>query len=302
MKNIFKYVPIILGLVMVMSSCGDDDITAPASSAPAPTLNYSVNSSADMSSYSLTTGDAVTIAITANKLGTGKDLDLISISQNGANVTNSMSFTIGNNTYDFSTSAEQKIQNADDETFQAIGTFIGIASNSGTTTYAITVKDRDGVTTTKSFNIVVAAPTSPFTISKTGVIYHIEGQGRGSWNLETDTTVSKATSATMADIRNADAAGDPFTGAFRVGTSRTTTTFVVAATGYDFDNATVTGATAAYNAGTAVTSATPTVGAVYIYSVNGTITLVKVSEINASFNNAGAWTGNLGRMTFDYKK
>ena len=138
-------------------------------------------------------------------------------------------------------------------------------------------------------------------MTKSGSINHIAGRGIGSWNLVTDTKVSASMAATMADITNTDVAGDPFTGAFSVGSSRTTTDFVVAAKGFDYAAADVETATAAYNSGTKVTSATPKADAVYIFSVSGTITLVKITEIDATFN-GGGWVGKLGRMTFEYKK
>lgn len=294
MKKIFKYVPIILGLVMVMSSCGDDDETEPVASTPAPTLNYSVNSSADMSSYSLTTGDPVTIAITANKLGTGKDLDLISISQNGANVTNSMMFTIGNNTYDFSTSADQEIKNADDETFQAIGTFVGITSNVGTTTYTITVKDKDGVATTKSFDIVVADATTPLSTMKSGYFYHVGGSLAGRWNVSTDTSIA----GTGTVLENTDVAGDPFTGAFSLSMGST----MVVGTASNYDDATVESAEATYNAGTAVTTNTsPAVNDVYVVkTATGDYIVIKVTAIDPADNTCNC--GNTGKMSFNYKK
>ena len=294
MKKIFKYVPIILGLVMVMSSCGDDDETEPVASTPAPTLNYSVNSSADMSSYSLTTGDPVTIAITANKLGTGKDLDFISISQNGANVTNSMMFTIGNNTYDFSTSADQEIKNADDETFQAIGTFVGITSNVGTTTYTITVKDKDGVATTKSFDIVVADATTPLSTMKSGYFYHVGGSLAGRWNVSTDTSIA----GTGTVLENTDVAGDPFSGAFSLSMGST----MVVGTASNYDDATVESAEATYNAGTAVTTNTsPVVNDVYVVkTATGDYIVIKVTGINAADNTCNC--GNTGKMSFNYKK
>lgn len=294
MKKIFKYVPIILGLVMVMSSCGDDDETAPAASAPAPTLNYSVNSSADMSSYALNTNEAVTIAITANKLGTGKDLDFISIAQNGANVTNSMMFTVGNNTYDFSTAADQSIKNDDDETFQVIGTFTGITSNVGTTTYTITVKDRDGVTTSKSFDIVVADPTTPLSTMKSGYFYHVGGSLAGRWNVSTDTSIA----GTGTLLENTDVAGDPFTGAFDLSMGST----MVVGSASNYDNATVESAEATYNAGTAVTANnTPVVNDVYVVkTATGDYIVIKVTDINAADNTCVC--GNRGKMSFIYKK
>tara|TARA_B110000046_G_scaffold50731_1_gene56575 strand:+ start:13047 stop:13376 length:330 start_codon:yes stop_codon:yes gene_type:complete len=107
--------------------------------------------------------------------------------------------------------------------------------------------------------------------------------------------------ATMADIANTDAAGDAFTGNFEVGDSRSTTDFVVASSSFYYDAADVEMSTAAYNAGTKVTSAMPTENAVYIFSVNGTITVVKITNIDPSYTEV-EWLGNFGRMTFDYTK
>lgn len=306
MKKIFKYVPIILGLVMVMSSCGDDDETEPVAAVVNPTLVVSVNGSqiASGATIDVLTNSTVTLAITANKVGNGRDLDVMSITQSGPNSATPFNIQAGaNDPYNFADGTGQTLKGDDDETFTGTGVFTSITGNTGSTAYNVTVTDKEGKSTSVTFSIVVADPvvSTAFTVNKTGSINHIEGRGIGSWNLATDTTVAKSMSTTMADIRNTNTAGDPFTGAFRVGTSRTTTDFVVAAATYDYDAADVEGATAAYSAGAKVTTATPTVGSVYIFSVNGTITLVKVTEIDASFN-GGSWVGNLGKMTFTYKR
>jgi hypothetical protein len=304
MKNIFKYLPILLGLVTVLSSCGDDDETEPAVAAASPSLNISVNGSADESTYTVNPNASITIAITANKVTTERDLDVIRIDQNGENaLASGTSFELNSatETYDFNSNADVTIKNDDDEIFNVTGVFTNITSSVGITTYTITVTDKDGTATTKSFDLVVESPTVHFSVTKTGSINHIEGRGFGSWSLSTDTTVTKSMSETMADVRNTDVAGDPFTGTFRVGTSRNTTV-VVAAAGYDYDNANVTGATTAYDNGTPVTTdITPTLGAIYIFRVDGTVTLVKVTEIDPNYTEA-LWIGNFGKMSFEYKR
>ena len=302
MKKIFKYVPIILGLVMVMSSCGDDDDTEPVSTTPAPSLNYSINSSADKSSYDVTTREAITISITANKIGTGRDLDLIRISQNGANVINSMMFSVGNNTYDFSTAADQTIKNADDETFTVSGTFTGISLNVGTTTYTVTVTDKDGVATTKSFDIVVAEPQIPFTSVDTASIWNINGSLSGSYDLDNDVNVSRTLAPVLADIENTDALSAAFTGSFKIGNNKGGN-LLKASASFDFANATVTSAAAEFNGGgtPGKTVTNPANGDVYIFDKgNGSFIAVQISDLDPA-NTAGSMT-NTGIMTFIYKK
>ena len=94
MKNIFKYAPIILGLVMVMSSCGDDDETEPAAVIN-PTLSISVNGNqvANGATVNLETESSVSLSITANRVGSGKDLNTMSITHSGDNLTTPFTMT-----------------------------------------------------------------------------------------------------------------------------------------------------------------------------------------------------------------
>lgn len=302
MKKMFKYVPVILGLIMVMSSCGDDDETEPAAAVSVPSVSYSVDGSSNMSTYNLTTSTSgVTIAVTVQKTGTGKDIDKISISQSGVNVTTGFVLNTSTETYDFSSGTDVTIKNADDESFVGTGTF-AIRGNVGTTTYTIKATDNDGVSTTKSFSIVVAAPTTPFTETKTGVIYNINGSLLGTWNLaeDTSTTASTVPSAGEVFMRNTNVAPNAFTGAFTI--LPTSSNLVVAAAGFDYANATVTSAETAYNAGTAVSSITaPAVGDVYIVNGgSGNFAAVKIMSIDPNDNTCNC--GNKGKMTFEYKK
>lgn len=294
MKKIFKYVPIILGLVMVMSSCGDDEEDAP-DTVSTPSLNISVNSSADQSSYTVAPGDAITLAITAAKAD--RDLDLISISQNGANVSTGIIFTVGNNTYDFSTNAGQSLGNADDETLSATGTFTDITSNVGITTYSVKVTDKDGVSTTKSFDIVVEAPATPLATTVSGAFYHIAGTEAGAWNISTDMSVSLGTVQTGTVLTNNDVAGDPFTGSFDLSTGST----MVIGTTSDYTDATVESAEATYNAGTSVTAnSTPAVGDVYVVKMeNGNYAVISITALDPDDTTS---PGNKGIISFDYKK
>jgi len=308
MKKIFKYLPIILGLVMVMSSCGGDDETQPATAAASPSLNISVNGAADQSTYTVDPNASITIAITANKVTTERDLDVIRIDQNGVNALasgTSFEFNSATEVYDFTSNADVTIKNDDDEIFNVTGVFTNITSSVGITTYTITVTDKDGTATTRSFDLVVESPTVPFNETKTGKIWHINSSARGSWNLKLDSAITSNNDVNemTADIINTTAVSSAMDGAFKVGDTRTNTNFVIADSMFDYDNATITSATASYNAGTADADKADiaVVGNVYLFMVGSDVMAVKITELNATdaTNTNGTSTGF---MSFEYKK
>ena len=308
MKKKFKYLPIILGLVMVMSSCGDDDETQPETAAASPSLNISVNGTADQSIYTVDPNASITIAITANKVTTERDLDVIRIDQNGANALasgTSFEFNSATETYDFTSNADVTIKNDDDEIFNVTGVFTNITSSVGITTYNITVTDKNGTATTRSFDLVVESPAVPFTETKTGNIWHINSSARGSWNLKSDSAITSnnGVNEMTADIINTTTVSSAMDGAFKVGDTRTNTNFVIAASMFDYDNATITSATEAYNAGTADADKADiaVVGNVYLFMVGSDVMAVKITELNATdaTNTSGTSTGF---MSFEYKK
>jgi hypothetical protein len=308
MKKIFKYLPIILGLVMVMSSCGDDDETQPATAAASPSLNISVNGTADQSTYTVDPNASITIAITANKVTTERDLDVIRIDQNGANALasgTSFEFNSATEMYDFTSNADVTIKNDDDEIFNVTGVFTNITSSVGITTYTITVTDKDGTATTRSFDLVVESPTVPFNETKTGNIWHISSSAKGSWNLRSDSAITSdnGVNEMTADIINTTAVLSAMDGAFKVGDTRTNTNFVIADSMFDYDNATITSATEAYNAGTADADKADVavVGNVYLFMVGSDVMAVKITELNAT-DATNTTSTSTGFMSFEYKK
>ncbi|MBL4710408.1 MAG: hypothetical protein JKY48_18415 [Flavobacteriales bacterium] len=299
MKKIFKYVPVILGLMMVMSSCTDDDETTPADAASTPSVSYTVGTTSNLASYDLTTGStATTITINVQKTGTGKDIDVISISQSGANVTTGFVLTTSTESYDFSAGSDVTIKNDDDESFVGSGSF-NITSNVGTTTYTIKATDKDGVSTSKSFDIVVADPVTAFTSTNNGTIYHIGGSLKGSWNLSADSAEASNTMATGTILSNLDMAGAAFTGQIALSD---TLSFTKAAVSFDYANATVTSTEAALNASTNSVSVVnnPAIGDVYFIRNQTGIIALKVTGFDASDNTCNC--GNTGKLTFEYKK
>jgi len=306
--KLFKYVPIAIGAIMMMASCADDDEENPQNNdptVPKPTVSVTVNGESNMDIYEVTTGDTIFMEMNAlTAAGGGAKLDKVSLSQSGDNISNSISMTASGSgdTYDFFTGAEQDISNADNENLSLSGSFTTISSSLGETTYEFTVKDRDGLITKNNFKIQVSDPTTPFTSTETGEVYHILGSSIGSWSLTADAAISStAGNESNAHLINTNVAGS-FDGSFKVGDSLFTTSFVKAASTFDYTNATVESAEAAFTAGTGATATTtaPTVGDVYIYDIDGDYVVVKITEIDSSNNDCNC--NNTGKMTFEYKK
>lgn len=306
--KLFKYVPLAIGAIMMMASCADDDEENPQNSdptVPKPTVEVTVNGESDLDIYEVTTGDTIFMEMNAlTAAGGGAKLDVVSLSQSGTNLSNNISMTASGSgdPYDFFSGADVDIKNADNENLSLSGTFTNITSSVGETTYEFTVKDRDGLITTNSFKIQVSDPTTPFTSTETGEVYHILGSNIGSWSLTADAAISSsAGNESNAHIINTNIAGS-FDGSFKVGDSLSTTSFVKAASTFDYTNATIESAEAAFTAGTGVTATTiaPTVGDVYIYDIDGDYVVVKITAIDPNNNDCNC--NNTGKIEFEYKK
>lgn len=309
-KKFFKYIPIALGAIMMMASCADDDEENPLNdnpTVPKPTVEVSVNGETGMDIYEVLVGETIVLNMSAfPAVNGGANLDVVSLSQQGVNATNNfiLMASESGDPYDFSTAAEVDIKNVDNERLILSDTLSNITVNTGETTYDFTVKDKDGLIGTSSFKIQVNNPTTPFTSTETGEIWHIAGQNRGSWSLTQDTSIAIANSESEAEIVNTDAAAATFTGEFKVGDNLSSTTFVKAATSFDYANATVESAEIAYTNGTASTSTltAPTVDDVYIFKLdNGNHAVVKITSIDPNAD-CGVGCLNTGKMEFEYKK
>lgn len=306
--KLFKYLPLVLGFVMALSSCSEDDSDdpIPQTTTPKPIVNITVNGVDNEDSYTVGQNQGVSITINAlSASGGGANLDKIRVVQNGDNqVATSGDFdfvSAENNTFDFATNTDKDIKNAENENLVLTGTFSNITSNVGTTTYTITVTDDDGITSTREFEIVVF---TSFTTTETGMIYHIGGSKDGSYSLTSDTTISVGDASLLADLSNTDAAGSAFTGSFKVGDTRSLAVDLVRVPsgGYDYATGSMQEAQDVYDAGTPVTSiSNPAVDDLYIYSLpNGEIAVVKITSVEPMNNDCNC--NNMGRMEFEYKK
>ena len=307
--NKFKYATLVFGLFMMISACSDDDSDDPIAptSTPKPEATISVNGAVDKATYDVLKDSPVKISYTARSAaGGGRDLDKISLTQNGINATTNFKVTSSNgNDYDFSTSTPQNIPNSDDNNLSFTETVVNITSKVGVTTYTFTVTDKDGLQTVTTFDINVVTAT-PFNLNKAGAIWHIEGQQRGSWSLTGDSSISAVSGnpEMYADIMNTDAVSTTFTGSFEVGSSRANTDFVKAPAAFDYANASREVAQAAYDTLNQITETVtaPAVGDVYIFNLgNGGLALVSITAIDPNAA-CGPACANPGRMDFEYRK
>ncbi len=169
-------------------------------------------------------------------------------------------------------------------------------------TFTVTITDKDGLTTSSTFSVTTAAAATPLATEVTGAFFHIQGSLQGSFDLVGDTTVPASGSDAIKDMMNTDAAAAAFTGSWESGAGNGTN--FVKAVAFDYANATVESATAAYAAGTASTAITaPAVGDVYIALLSrnsNSYVAISITEVDAANNECSC--GNTGKITFDYKK
>ena len=143
---------------------------------------------------------------------------------------------------------------------------------------------------------------TPFTNTKTGQFYHIEGACKGSFDLLNGVEVSSGASKAESDMVNTDAAAATFTGSWTVGTGNTTT--YAKLNTFDYVNATKEAAATAFTSGVNTVS-NPVVDDIYIAKLRGqdSYAVIKITEVNAGVATCtdGKTTGNTGKITFEYK-
>lgn len=303
-KKFFKYVPMILGLAVAFTSCSKDDDEKPQSPfvKTNPEVDYlitvnGIDMEENQTSYAVTVDDEVFLHIHAVPGAEGKNLATLQLTKpsNAALIFNSEK----GNTYTLITGVEEDIKSAENKNL--IGSASLGTESIGAKTYAIAFNDKDGNSTTISFDLTVAeeeGDPTPLATTKNGTVYHIEGSFRGSWNLLTDQDVSSSNNGT-AHIINTDGGGEGFSGSFEVG-DESGADFVLVDGSFDYDNATEESAAAAYGAGTQTTSASPDTDEVYIFNIDGEYVVVKILSIEPENDDCGC--DNLGAMKFEYKK
>lgn len=169
-----------------------------------------------------------------------------------------------------------------------------LAANNGTLTYKFTLTDQEAKETSATFTVTIPAGT-PLAVSKSGSFYHISGVNPGAWNLDGDAAVSVSGTASTKSMKNTDAAGVTFTGSWT--SDAANGTMYVKSNTFDFANATEELAMAAYALGTPSASVTnPAVGDIYIGKKGTTYYAIKITAFDTTSK------GNLGKISFDYKK
>jgi len=292
MKKLLNYAAAMMAGAFLLTSCGEDDIN---DDTPRPTLTVSeLNEGITNGEITVTPGASLAFRWNAVQAGGGSALDAFTISQTGVNVTVPLPATTTGRTLPLE-SFPSAIRTQYRDTL-----IINAGQNLGVTTYTFKVTDRDGLSAEVEVRVEVAQSGTPMTNEKTGQFFHIGGSLQGSYNLVASENVSStAANEAVRDISNTDQVGNPFTGSFE---AKNATRYVLAA-GFDYDNATVEAAAAAFNAGSGNAAVNaPTAGQIYIAKLRGgnDYAVIKVTNVDPDNNDCNC--GNRGKLVFDYKK
>jgi hypothetical protein len=173
----------------------------------------------------------------------------------------------------------------------------------GKTTYTISVTDKKDQTVSQSLIVVVAAPapvTTPMTIEKTdGQLWNQNSPGIAAWDIVGDVPVSAGDPSTTKDMANVTATSP---GAIAAYFEAKNSTMFVKANSFDYANATVEAATAAYAAGTPAMSASGVANNdIYIAKLRGgsDYAVIKITLVDPSSTVKSAT--NTGVINFSYK-
>ncbi len=282
---------------MMFTSCAEDEPVDPLK--PKPTLEITVAGNSQVlatnDDVTVDAGTALEFYINAIKAGGGSDLESFQVTTSLVN--NLQLSALG---YNFNSGAVN-LQNGDEEqyvdTLSVDGVFL---SNEGDYTFQFKLTDKDGQERTVDIIVTVTKATQ-LSDETIGAFFHIAGTLEGAYNLvDKGPTAGTGASADPAkqDMKNTDAAGDPFTGSWTAGNA----TLFVQDNSFDYDNATDEAAAASYTAGTAGANVNdPDVGDIYIAKLRGTseYAVIQITEIDP--NNTSGGAGNPGKITFNFK-
>ena len=166
--------------------------------------------------------------------------------------------------------------------------------------WTFTATNSDGKTASISVTLTLEQ-TTPFGYENTqdGVIWHLWGNGNGAFDLANNAPMMMSDPDADKDMINTTAAsGDPFVFGWESGTGNGT--MYVDATGYDYANATVESAAAAYADGTASTEvADVEAGDVFIGLLRGgsEYCVIYIDDASSTDPKSGE-----GYISFSYKK
>ena len=184
-----------------------------------------------------------------------------------------------------------------DETFKATD-----FANCDKILYVFKVTDKEGQSVSKTYTVTLEETNqeTPFAIVvSTGNFWHIQGPNEGAYDLDGDATVPSTGDITTKSMINTDPASgatepSSFTGSWESGNN----TEFVKDNNFDYANATVEGATAAYAAGSAsITVTNPAVDDVYIAKKGTIYYVIKITAVTPD-----ATKTNAGQIKFSYKK
>jgi hypothetical protein len=278
----------LLGASLFLSSCADD----PDEDGLAPTLTVNeLGTNTSGGEITISQGEALIFAWDSRKGDV--DLNTFDVDVTGVNAPTNIPQSNQGNDFPYD------IANADDETYIDTLVFANAGLNTGITNYTFTVTDNDGLSREVSFDVTVGGST-PMTNEVTGAFFHIQGSLEGAYDLVNETVVAASQPNTNKDMINTDLAGEAFTGSWGAGND----TRFITANSFDYDNATVEAAESAYN-DFAVPSASignPSAGDIIIAKLRGgnNYAVIKVVEVDPTNNECNC--GNLGKITFDFKK
>jgi hypothetical protein len=289
-----------LGLLSVgmftLTSCEDDTDEV----FPDPTLTVTASATSVTGDANgdiqINSNETVSFTIAGASAG-GTDLKSIALVISGVNVVSPIPET--DEGYDLNSVAN--LSNSDEDIYNDVLTIDGIFfSNEGVTNYRFTLTDNNDQTTVVDIAVTVDNPT-PLNTEVIGAFYHVAGSLQGAYNLVAATPVSGATGAdnTVQDMKNTDAAGDIFTGSWTAGNQ----TSFVKDNSFDYDGATEEMAAAAYAAGTAGGNVNdPFIGDIYIAKLRGgsDYAVIQITDVDPTDNTCNC--GNLGKISFDFKK
>lgn len=287
MKKLKLFALGLIGATFLLTSCEDDEEN------PNPVISVSEAITGSTGTVTVAPNTLIELEWNARLEGSGAELKTFAISAQGFNSISPIPQSVAGNDFPYT------ISNSDDEQYiDKIA--ISAGANIGITTWSFTVTDKDGKTASASITVDVASATTPLATETMGAFFHIQGTEHGAYDLMTGASVAASGADADKDMINTDAAGDPFTGSWMSGTGNNTS--FVKVTGFDYTNATVESATAAYTAGTSSTSvADPAVGDMYVALLRGGTSYAVIMITKVDPDDATS-TGNKGKIEFDYKK
>lgn len=288
MKKLKLFALGLIGATFLFTSCEEDD-----EETPNPVITVSEVITSSTGTVTVAPNTQIELEWNARKEGTGAELETFAVSMQGFNTISPVPTSEAGNDFPYS------ISNSDDDQY-IDKIIVSAGANVGITTWSFTVTDKDGKTATATISVEVANATTPLATEVMGAFFHIQGTEHGAYDLVTGASVAASGADASKDMINTDAAGDPFTGSWMSGTGNNT--MFVKVSGYDYANATVESATAAYAGGTASASvADPAVGDMYVAQLRGGTDYAVIMVTKVDPDDATS-TGNKGKIEFDFKK